>query len=304
MNTDGQCERDHRKLPVLQPLYSVTYETNLSGTNCGGAEQLTDEDLIRCEETLAQLIRREMSMQNSKQRALMIIGRVLLVLVIVALVFLFIYLCLPTVRSQSLWYPPNPISKERSIITDDPIYNNLEVQCPLPENLHIRNKGGVDGAGLCVFASITHSAHWQHEQRLYDLFNYMRTQPGGGHPQKVSRYLKKFGLVEGTDFFQVTSMSEVLPAIEYALNTGRMAAITWGFDRRGTPIAHMVSLVKFGEMCCVIDNNYPGTWEWVSYEELKRRLRGSWGDNNAWAVILLAPPPPPVPSSILLPEPK
>ena len=37
-----------------------------------------------------------------------------------------------------------------------------EVQNDLPKEFpHIRNRGGSDGKGLCVFASLNHSAIWQ-----------------------------------------------------------------------------------------------------------------------------------------------
>src|SRR5581483_10835823 len=39
--------------------------------------------------------------------------------------------------------------------------DGTEVACDLPNDLHLKNTDGSDGAGLCVFCSIAHSARWQ-----------------------------------------------------------------------------------------------------------------------------------------------
>lgn len=186
--------------------------------------------------------------------------------------------------------------KRSSIITDEPVYENYEVQCPLPEEFHIRNKGGIDGAGLCVWASINHAAYWQNVDKLKDLFNYMRTQPGGGYPSKVKRYMEKLGY---SNYIQVEGMENCIKLLEYAAKTNRMACITFGKDRSGRLIAHMVNCVFFNEMCCVLDNNYPGTWEWMTKTELLNRLKAEHlGGDNSWVIVLLDDPPPPIPVGI------
>jgi hypothetical protein len=43
-----------------------------------------------------------------------------------------------------------------------------EVVCDLPGELQKRNVGGRDGAVLCVFTSVMHSARYQNEPRLWD----------------------------------------------------------------------------------------------------------------------------------------
>ena len=192
--------------------------------------------------------------------------------------------------------------KQRSIITTEPVYESYEVQCPLPKEFHIRNKGGIDGAGLCVWASINHAAYWQDINELKDIFEYMRTQPGGGYPEKVDRYLKQKR--NFTRYVQATGMDGVTKLLEYAAKTNRMACITFGIDRTGAKIAHMVNCVFFGNMAAVLDNNYPGTWEWMTKEELLFRIKsehlspfGSDRDNS-WIIVFLDNPPPPVPRNI------
>src|SRR5262245_53923587 len=59
-----------------------------------------------------------------------------------------------------------------------------EVTCDIPVELRQKNTGGWDGAGLCVFTSIEHSARFQNERRLWDFQKNMRSERGGGYPEK------------------------------------------------------------------------------------------------------------------------
>ncbi len=65
--------------------------------------------------------------------------------------------------------------------------DGTELQCDLPGNLQVKNRGGSDGAGLCVFASLKHSAMWQEVTPLKEIFEYMFNHPGGGYPRKSTR---------------------------------------------------------------------------------------------------------------------
>ena len=65
--------------------------------------------------------------------------------------------------------------------------DGTEAQCDLPREFHVRNRGGSDGAGLCVFASIKHAAIWQDVGPLKNIFEWMFTRPGGGWPEKVDQ---------------------------------------------------------------------------------------------------------------------
>jgi hypothetical protein len=188
------------------------------------------------------------------------------------------------------------VFERNSTITKEPVYQNYEVQCPLPPEFHIRNKGGIDGAGLCVWASINHAAYWQNVEKLKGIFEYMRTQPGGGWYQKVEKYMKKFNY---DNYIQVEGMENCIKLLEYAAKTNRMACITYGWDRSGAKIAHMVNCVFYGDMCCALDNNYPGTWEWMTKDEFLKRLKSAHlGGDASWVIVLLDDPPPPVPIGI------
>jgi hypothetical protein len=91
--------------------------------------------------------------------------------------------------------------------------------------------------------------------------------------------------------------SGVRVILKLACKTGRMPGVTYSFSPTGRyggrRIAHMVSLVSADDRHFVIlDNNYPGTYEWMTPEEFTRSYTGG---GQGWAVILLAPPPSPVP---------
>lgn len=158
------------------------------------------------------------------------------------------------------------------------------VVCDLPVDLRMRNTGGRDGAGLCVFTSIMHSARYQNERRLWNFQSQMRQEPGGGWPEKAEAMIEKYG--HGTDYLQYTGRDPAI--LERALATGRMPAVTY-------TRVHMVSLIYLDERwAAVLDNNFIGENEirWHSRDEFLRM----WTDGGqGWAVVLLAPRPPQAP---------
>ncbi len=175
-----------------------------------------------------------------------------------------------------------------------------DASCPLPKPLHLTNRGGSDGSGLCVFCSITHAANWASVPELEDFFKWMWNKPGGGYPQKVtdmiSRKCKEMNRPVPA-YIQIES-KDLAPLI-LASQTGRMSSITYGWSPTGRyggrRIPHMVSLVHAdGEWFGILDNNYPGTVEWMNEAEFKKSYYEG-GTGSGWAVILLEPGPPPVP---------
>lgn len=174
-----------------------------------------------------------------------------------------------------------------------PLSDGLEVAVDLPVSLRVKNVGGRDGAGLCVFTSIMHSARYQNERALWDFQSKMRSELGGGWPEKVDRMIAKYA--PGTRYLQYEgSNPEVLEA---ALKSGRMPGVTYnGHDSHyGGTIAHMVNLVYLdANAACILDNNFIGDnqLEWMTRQDFLQRWTGG---RSGWAVVLLAPAPAPVP---------
>lgn len=195
--------------------------------------------------------------------------------------------------------PPLVVSLFLGAIVNGPVApDGTEAHCDLPRELHVRNRGGSDGAGLCVFASIKHAALWQNVEPLEAIFEYMFTRPGGGWPEKVDAVISAICKQKGVqipDYVQVQSRD--LEILKLACKTGRIPGVTYGFSPSGryggARIAHMVSLVHADDRWFgILDNNFPGTIEWMSPQEFARVYADR---SNGWAVILLAEGPPPVP---------
>lgn len=170
----------------------------------------------------------------------------------------------------------------------------------LPTARHIKNVGGSDGAGLCVFTSVQHSADWQNVRTLDGFREWMRRRPGGGWPQKLDEMLAQFCRERGVSvpqYIQHTGGDESF--LELALQTDRFPAVTYaGMDdfyrdrfNRPAQIAHMVNVAHLDDKwAAIIDNNRPGVWVWMSRRDFLTRWRANDG---GWAVVLLDAPPPP-----------
>jgi hypothetical protein len=172
-----------------------------------------------------------------------------------------------------------------------------ELQIDLPGSQQMKNVGGSDGAGLCVFTSIAHAARWQQVEVLEGLQQWMRSHPGGGWPQKVDQVIGQICQEKGVPkpaYLQSEGVD--LDLLRAACKAGRMPGVTYSFSPtgryNGQHIAHMVSLVHADDKWFVIlDNNYPGesNYEWLTPAEFARTYA------PGWCVILLDPGPPPPP---------
>ena len=193
---------------------------------------------------------------------------------------------------------PTPVSPDGKRATID-----------LPTSQHMRNVGGRDGSGLCVFTSIQHGGYWQNISSLDGFRKFMQTQPGGGYPEKVDKmiaaYCKKTNRPVPV-YIQHTGGEEEF--LELALKTGRVPCVTYaGVDDFyvNEVIAHMVNLTYLdGQTAAILDNNRPGNWIWMTRDQFINRWKGL-GDNGqpltvqgqqiggGWAIVFLDPPPPP-----------
>jgi len=179
---------------------------------------------------------------------------------------------------------------------------STEIGCDLPARLHLRNTGGSDGLGLCVFTSIAHGARWQNLALLEDFRDWMKSRPGGGWPEKVDRMIAAIAAEKKQpvpEYLQLQGGKELFPIFRAALESGRMVQVTYSFSptRRygGAKISHMVSLVGLTDRWAVIlDNNYPGgdNYEWMSVDQFAATFTGG---RAGWAFILLNGGPPPLP---------
>ncbi|CAB4220107.1 hypothetical protein UFOVP1620_35 [uncultured Caudovirales phage] len=167
-----------------------------------------------------------------------------------------------------------------------------EIQIDLPGTQQMKNTGGKDGAGLCVFTSIEHSGRWQNVDSILGLQQKMTREQGGGYPSKVEKMLAKY--CDGAQYLQYEGSDPAL--IKLALTTGRMPSVTYGYSPRYSgKIAHMVNAVHLTEKwAAILDNNFPGDtkYEWMTPAEFKKRWVSGGG---GWCVVVLAPPPPPMP---------
>jgi hypothetical protein len=169
-----------------------------------------------------------------------------------------------------------------------------EIQVDLPGQEHMKNKGGTDGAGLCVFTSIEIAAHWMNVEELRGLQEKMTHEQGGGWPEKVDQMMKKYA--PDVDYVQYSGNDPSI--LKLALKTGRMAGVTYGYSPRyKSKISHMIDLVHFTDKwAAVLDNNYPGEdqYEWMPPDEFLNRWKSDSG--GGWVIVLLSGnPPPPIP---------
>jgi hypothetical protein len=180
-----------------------------------------------------------------------------------------------------------------------------EVHLDLPGQFHLRNRGGSDGSGLCVFCSLAHSGTWSEDPVLKGIFEWMFTRPGGGYPAKVDRMIEArcqetslprpaYLQIEGDDLepLQLACQRSLMPAVTYNYSpTGRYG---------GQRVAHMVSLVHASPAWfAVLDNNYPPedrndpqNFEWMDLGTFRSVYTGG---RSGWAIIPLKDGPPPIP---------
>lgn len=170
------------------------------------------------------------------------------------------------------------------------------IQLDYPVERHLRNAVGRDGAGLCVFTSLTHAADWQNVEVLHDFRDWMRQYPGGGWPEKVDEMIARICRERGVpvpDYLHYQGSD--LQVLKLTCKTGRMPCVTYCFSPagryQGKRIAHMVNLLHADEhWFAVLDNNFPGTVEWMNEKEFRQTFTGL---GEGWAIILLSPGPPP-----------
>jgi hypothetical protein len=192
----------------------------------------------------------------------------------------------------------SPLRAGDSEVSNGPIHDGTEVSIDIPLRHRQQNTGGTDGSGLCVFATLQMAAWWQGITELDDLFAYMKTQPGGGWPERVDRILKQ--RAPHLEYIQYED-KDPAPLIEAAIKTGRPVCSTYGYgdfyhDAAGNraPISHWILIVHFdANWAAIVDNNDSAHVTWIKRDEFLRRAVHPSG--KAWLAVLMPVPPPPVP---------
>lgn len=205
------------------------------------------------------------------------------------------------------------------VVTSAPVKDGVRITADLPSSQHHRNVGGSDGFGLCVYTSAWHAALWQSVSDLYGFRDWMTRRPGGSYPQKfeatLNAYCKERG-IPAPAYVQHTGGD--VEFLELALKTGRIVCVTYcGVDGPGRygneVIGHMVNLVHLDkDRAAILDNNFPGTWLWMTRADFIARWKGVKADGTAylgsdgfrrfpigggWAIVLLGSPPAPYPDA-------
>ena len=180
-------------------------------------------------------------------------------------------------------------------ILDTDTYQGVRAQAPVPARYHVRNEGGSDGAGLCVYSSVLANGMAQgvpgldapgpgtsnvpgQTGRVEDapgkgsaLWRYVKARPGGSYPEKLARDLDAVMPGEpradyyGRDTRVLDAWSQDGYPIACTMNTGRFY--------NGQRIAHMISVPHYQSngYTCVADNNNPGRYSWMPTDEFNRR---------------------------------
>lgn len=197
----------------------------------------------------------------------------------------------------------------------------------LPTSQHMRNTGGSDGSGLCVYTAVTMAARWQNVTSMFDFRKFAEGRPGGSYPEKLASDIKTYSARNGRrpePYVQHTGGDETF--LDLCMKTRRAACITYAGNGDGfydSTVAHMLLLAELDAThAATIDNNRPGFFIWMTRTQLLARWKGlnddgtpslvpfhnglrlSWAPvGGGWMFAWLAPPPPPVAPTAVPPIP-
>lgn len=177
-----------------------------------------------------------------------------------------------------------------------------EVHVDLPLSQRMRNIGSkVDGAGMCVSTSMTHSARWHNMRDWYTWRDWCAKYPGGGYPSKMDKQIKQYCSEKNLPvppYLQYEGKDAGI--LDEAFRNGLLPSVTYagrdGVRYSGT-IAHMVNLVYLdAKSAAIMDNNgKPEDLIWMSRDEFVARWTNG---GSGWAFFWLLPGPPPPPKNL------
>lgn len=190
----------------------------------------------------------------------------------------------------------------QSSTVNGPSKDGEEVACDYPAAEWMPNIGSrLDGAGMCVFTSVEMSARWQGLEQMRGFRDWCATNyRGGGYPSKLANLIGAWCKHKGIPVPAYVQYEGRSPEafLDACSKTGRMSCITYGYSPRyrGT-IYHMTNCPHYGQRYGVcMDNNAIGgngrnaLHEWMTKEELVKRIKHP--GNSAWVFAWLAPAPP------------
>lgn len=190
--------------------------------------------------------------------------------------------CSPSLAQSGRW----------EVVTDKPEYRGVEADVPVPAEHHIRNEGSaVDGYGLCVGSSLLINGAYQGVPGMElgkqsEWWRYLKSRPGGSYPGKLEADLKKLYPDEKWISWEgrVTDLISEYTKAGYPVAATMNTGVQYGWQG----IHHFVSVVHLDdEVACVVDNNDPGKYHWMSADDYKRRFVDG---QTGWLFIWLRNP--------------
>src|SRR5262249_32256915 len=114
----------------------------------------------------------------------------------------------------------------------------------LPGQEHMKNKGGTDGAGLCVFTSIEIACHWMNIEDLRGFQEKMTHEKGGGWPDKVDERIQEYS-PDVQCVLHDAGASKTCVTTQERGTEGRMCGVTYGYSASyKSKISRMVDCVQ------------------------------------------------------------
>ena len=164
--------------------------------------------------------------------------------------------------------------------------SGITAAAPIPVELHQRNTGGSDGAGLCVIASAkTAGAYLGWTAELQALWDEAKRRPGGYYDGKFDQLARdaapglRYAHYHGSNYEVLKRLSELGVPFGVTMDTGDLYG--------GQRISHMVTGAHFDDQwTCHIDNNSPGLFTWTTRSEWERRSK--LGSGEFW-LLAIAP---------------
>ena len=197
---------------------------------------------------------------------------------------------IPIIVAASLAAPA--IAQERTTRTPD--LDGHAASAPIPPELHQRNTGGSDGAGLCVIASmVTAGRHMGIDGRFLErLWANARKAPGGYDLTKLETLIHRTAAecgIKPPGYFSYIGTNPA--AAERLSQLGIPFGMTLTQAEYASAMHHMVTDIDFeaSGLSALVDNNLPGRYRWMAG---KRRWVLAHDGGVVWLFAWMPPPKP------------